>query len=239
MSRRVHFNRVVRALSAVALGSYFLSVAVHLAPMNPMTPHTHEETAKSVGRYMSQNWSLFAPTPATSNLTLEAAYLDLAQLREVRKRGASHLETMRWHDLTSPLIANFHGNRISGSDRTLRPMQGHVRAYLSGGGALQSLRSACESGHEESCVVANELTVVGRQESAQQLARIASAACSAFEPECEEQSHVVLRIRIQSARPWSKRHSDETRATDTVSVGIHPFDHEVLEASIYPEEVVS
>lgn len=228
MRRSKHVERVgcaaaiaVKAVSLTILCGYLVVTALYLAPMNPLKPHVQPLLSRTVGHYMAQNWSLFAPTPASDNLVLEAAFLTRADRNDVARRGFASIEPSAWVDLTTPLVAGFHANRLSGLDRFSRPADGAARQALTGSTELRQWSDACKHGDQAACLVLNEQSLRYREGGIVALQRIASAACGDIVGDCAAITHVALRLRLEKPIPWSQRHTTTSREVEYRDLGIH------------------
>ncbi len=224
---------LIKAASLVILATYFALALLYLAPMNPLKPTMQGTLMRTVGHYMAQNWSLFAPNPASQNLVLEAVYLSRDQRRQLARHGLQSMEDVVWIDLTSPLIHEFHRNRLSGSDRFSRPADSAMRQALAGGVDLLPWSRACRGGDTASCLVLEDQAQLYRQAGISSLRTIASAACLDLHDDCSRRTHVALRVRTELPVPWSRRHSDDARETTSETLGVFPIQRGLAQPGLF------
>src|SRR5439155_3562215 len=225
---RIAANLLRIATLVWLLGHFALTVA-YLMPPNPLKVSWRPLLEATIGTYLEQDWSLFAPSPRSSDQALLARPLTRAEVAEIPTRG---LPTDGWYDLSTPLQAGFEDNRFSAYERLSRPQYRAVVSYLVGNPALAPWQQSCQRGDPASCAVYDERLRVARSAAATLLARIGSAFYQDVAPPGEDVSHVALRVREIRRVPWEERYAPR-QVTQDVELGVYPIDPRVGAAGIY------
>lgn len=211
-----------RAGSLGVLVAYFALSMAYVAPVNPVKLSYHPLLMMTIGSYFSQNWSLFAPNPISSNNMLLAKCLDA-------NADANAPTSDDWRDLSTPLARAFQHNRFSAYDRAARPISNSLRQFTSGGPELWSWQEGCRKGSEKACQVFDSGIATVRRGLGQTLGSIGSAFCNT-RPDAASLQSVVLRMRAEPVHTWALRDAPTERHRD-FEIGTFPIDHAVTPMS--------
>ncbi len=180
---------------AAVLATYFTSTFLYLTPPNPVKARHLSVIVRIEHPFFSQNWHLFAPHPIRTNLILTG-----------RCRAGDR--TTQWKDLTTPLVAGHHRNRLSAMGKLMRPTQDALHLIL--GRSLDEWRPlVCKRfPAHESC--RND---PGRKKAWELgtyvVQRVVSADCASV-PGVQK---VQARILIHEPPPWSRRYESSEAGT--------------------------
>lgn len=212
----------VKCAALLCFAAYFVLTAVYCFPLNPLKERVEPFLDATIGRYFSQNWGLFAPTPVNANHVL------LIQCLPPQESAPSpdRLPADQWTDITTPLILGHQGNRFSAYDRVGRTHMNLMRLYLFGGPGVAPYIEACEKGDHDACSVANDGLKAAHATIGPRLAMVASSVCRAG-TNTSNATHVAIRIRQVPVRPWSKRSQSQDMAATDFDVGTFPVDRDV------------
>lgn len=220
----------VRALALLALVVHSALTLAYVLPMNPTKQPLAPILDATIGKYFSQNWSLFAPEPVQSNLELVVRCLDAGEAAAA-DRGV--LPVAGWRDLSAPLWTQFQRHRFSAYDRLARPNSNFIREFLFGGDGARQLADDCQKGGKESCKAAEEAMKIHREAASKALARIGSMYCrDAGSPHT---TRVAIKIHLRDAVPWSQRDGG-TPATHDALVGVFAIDPTAVAPHIFQKE---
>ncbi|OGK99800.1 MAG: hypothetical protein A3E31_13980 [Candidatus Rokubacteria bacterium RIFCSPHIGHO2_12_FULL_73_22] len=111
----------------------------------------------------------------------------------------------------------------------MRPHTIAIELYLFGGAALEPWYSACKGGDDDACRTWERQLALTRAEALTLMRRIASSFCNAAAPGA---TAVAIRIRVESAVPWSRRGA-EPRRVRLADVGVYPVERDVAPATFY------
>jgi hypothetical protein len=235
MTRR-RLVAMAKAFALTAAVSHVVLTALYNLPHNPMRQALRPLLDPTIGMHFSQNWRLFAPNPATSDLSLLVGCIDEPTLGELQGRAATGEKVRyegQWRDLTAPLWAHHQGNRFSAYDRLSRPQNNGVRTYMQAGGDVELWGRACRQGDQAACEQL-ELQLEGyRHVALASLVRVASSYCHATAP---ASAAVALRVREKKAVPWSKRHDGTEPEVADGDLGVFPIVSDVMPAHFYGQE---
>ncbi|MBL8942597.1 MAG: hypothetical protein JNK45_05590 [Myxococcales bacterium] len=207
---------------------------VYNLPSNPARQQVAPLLDAYIGRYFAQNWRMFAPTPASSNLSVLAVCLaedEFDRVLHERAAGAPLELGERWVDLTAPLVRGHQGARFSAYDRLGRAQITAARGVASLPGHLELATRSCHKGDEIACEIVESEIRAWREGSSEYLRRVASSYCLATAP---QSAGVALAVREYRAIPWSKRlDSDATPERTDRPLGVFELAGDVMPAPIY------
>lgn len=96
------FLKTTRGIAWIVLLMHFSILALHQLPENPLQHQFKKNLLAYVDPFFSQAWTLFAPNPINSNMSL---------LMRFEYNISNNVDTTNWIDITEPLIkireANF------------------------------------------------------------------------------------------------------------------------------------
>lgn len=207
---------------------HFTLTAVYVMPLTPAKMSLQRVLRATIGSFFSQNWSLFAPNPASDN---DILLIRCVGAEEEAAITAGGLPPEGWDDISTPLWRRLQQNRFTAYDRMARPQAALIRQYLQGPEDLEAWRDSCRNGSEEACKYVEERFKTLREEVTKSLGKIGSAYCREAFP-ARTITKVAMRARIISAVPWSKRYTDKPGVSE-VDLGVVPLDHEVALTGIY------
>jgi hypothetical protein len=102
---------------AIALSIYVGNTVLYLTPPNPVKARWLPVITALAHPFFVQNWHLFGPDPIRVN------YVLAVQCRT--RDGVSD-----WHDVTQPMVAHHHQNRLTAVGRIMRVHQNAIRVFL-------------------------------------------------------------------------------------------------------------
>ncbi len=233
MKRKLQSLAKIAGLSVVA-GHLALTVAFNL-PDNPLKQRMTPVLDATIGTYFSQNWRLFAPTPASSDVSL---VVGCATAREFDALAARHQAGEDvgfegpWVDITAPLWSRHQQARLSAYDRISRAQANAGRAYLQGPVGVETWWKACEKGEPGVCERLDQVLRGFRLQQTAEMVRVGSSYCRS---RSDDVAGVALRVRERKAIPWSERFAGIEPEVTEVYLGIYPPDHTVALAPVYRE----
>ena len=214
------------------LALHFALTFLYVMPVNPVSLELQGLVQGTIGRFFAQNWRLFAPNPLSSDQIVLANCLDDA---EAKAGLDGTLPSDGWFDLSTPVWNRYHEDRFSAYDRLSRPATNAARAFLSGGTYVAPWYESCQRGNQEACKVFEEQVTQTREAASLVLQRVGSSFCLEAEPD-KPSTHVALRLRQESAVPWSKRDDASFEPTSTdAELGIYPIVDWVVPSGLYAE----
>jgi hypothetical protein len=219
----------VRLFTLAVLVTHVALTAAYLVPPHPIKAPFQPLLDATIGTYFEQNWSLFAPSPRSSEQMLLARPLSAQELENVPRQG---LPAEGWYDLSSPLYGAFERQRLSAYERLSRPPYRALLAYLADDPYLASWRTSCRQGDTASCAIYEQRLQIARVHAADALGRLASAFCQDVVRPGDQATHVALRVRDVQRVPWEQRYAT-TRVTQDIELGVFPVDHRVVGAGLY------
>lgn len=227
-------NRALRIVPAAAVAMHLALTVAYNMPANPARQAVAPLLDAYIGRYFAQNWRLFAPNPASNNLSVVTVCLDSAEyeaLAELPRESVAFALDGRWVDITRPLVLGHQRSRLSAYDRLGRAQIAAARGATSLPLFLELPAAACRKGGEAACSKVARVVELWHESAASYLARIASSYCTAVAP---RSGAVALGIREGRAVPWSKRHDPEAEGKRIDRpLGIFPISSDVMPAPIY------
>jgi hypothetical protein len=125
--------------------AHFALTALYVSPTNPLKLRYNIFLGQTTGRFFQQNWSLFAPSPVTSNQRM------LVRCLSLKEATSDSLPSDGWYDITTPLITRHQQNRFSAYDRLNRTQANALRDYYTGGAVLLPWFDACRKGSRDAC----------------------------------------------------------------------------------------
>ena len=209
--------------------AHFTLTFFYCFPNNPIKMEAQPILNRTIGTYFTQNWALFAPNPIQSNQTLLVRCL--TQPEAEAAEGGSGLPKEGWSDITMPLFQRRQQNRFSAYDRISRTHTNFLKAFLHGGGALQTLTKACREHDELACKAGNKQLAEIRSHAAAPLAKVASSYCLET-TRAGEVTHVAMRVRDVPVRPWSQRGAETVVRPVDFEIGTFPVDREVATTGV-------
>lgn len=211
-------TRLVQALTLLWLPVHFGLSLLYAFPLNPLKISMEPTLYATIGRFFSQNWSLFAPNPLAENRSLLVRCLNSQELDGVLK-GTVPQE--QWFDLTKPLVTQHQQHRFSAYDRVARPQQNAIRGYMAAGsGVLDSWARACSRGQKPACAEYDRRVKIARREPTMLLTRVASSFCAEAAPAAVAAS---LRLRTSGVIPWSHRYASDAPKSKDYELGSYPL----------------
>jgi hypothetical protein len=190
-------QRLVVALTAAVctglLAIYVITTFLYLTPPNPIKARHFPAILRVEHPFFSQNWHLFAPNPVRTNQILAGRCRTGSQVTE-------------WKDLTTPLVAGHHRNRLSPMGKLARPTQDALHLIL--GRSLDEWKPlVCRRFPEQETCRNNS----GRQKAWELgtlvVQRVVSASCTGI----RGVRMVQGRILVHEPPPWSRRYESQDR----------------------------
>jgi hypothetical protein len=221
-------GRAVRALAVVWLIAHFSLTLAYVLPMNPAKTTIEARLQKTFGRFFSQNWSLFAPNPVSSNLSMSAVCMTSDEAASALN---GEFPETGWADLSLPLWYRFQDNRFAAYDRLARPITSWLRNYAAGSAGTLQQGEACRKGHKPSCESYEATLAIERQVAATRLGRVGAAYCKDIDLKGRF-SAVGIALHEQKAKPWSQRDSETPESYSEV-IGVYLIDDKLASAGIY------
>lgn len=209
------------ALAAVAL--HLGLTALYVTPDNPVRAQAGPLLGATIGRFFSQDWRLFAPTPADTHTAVLVA-CEAAALQSAGSPPAV------WADLTTPLVRAHQRSRLSAYERLNRAQQTAARIAASLPTDLIPWRKACEHGDEVSCEWVNAETRRHQEAARQYLARTAASYCRAVAPDA---STVAVRLRRFGPVAWSKRGTGPRPEPTDHDLGVFPISADLMASTAW------
>jgi hypothetical protein len=225
----VRIANAIRIASLLWLVAHFGLTIAYLMPLNPLKVAMQPLLDATIGVYFEQNWSLFAPSPRSSEQALLARPLSNADVQAIPTHG---LPTDGWYDLSTPLQIGFEHNHFSAYERLTRPQYRAVVSYLLGDPALVPWQQSCQKGDPGSCAVYTSRLRIARSQAAAMLARMGSAFYKDVARPDDTINYVALRMREIRRVPWDERHTAQ-RVTQDVELGIYPLDELSVAVGLY------
>jgi|GEM_PF-1684450 len=220
----------IRALALLWLVVHFSLTLAYVLPMNPAKASIEPTLQKTIGRFFSQNWSLFAPDPVSSNLSMSAVCMTPDEAASALN---GEFPEHRWVDLSTPLWHRFQQSRFSAYDRLARPITAWLRTYSGGSAKTQQQARACRKGHQRSCEAYEANISVERDVAARRLANVGGAYCRDIDPS-GTWTAVGIALTERNAVPWSQRETGE--ATGRFEpIGVYVINRELATAGIYTQ----
>lgn len=231
-------NHSIRIVAAAAVATHLALTVAYNMPANPARQAITPILDGYIGQYFAQNWRLFAPNPASNNLSVVTTCLESAEYEAFAdsppESVALALED-RWVDITKPLILGHQRSRLSAYDRLGRAQIAAARGATSLPLFLELTAVACRKGGEAACSKIAEVTEIWQKSAASYLARVASSYCAAVAP---GSGGLALEIRERRAVPWSKRHEPEAEGKRIDRwLGTFVISTDVMPAPIYLADV--
>lgn len=202
-------DRVLRIAAAVAVAAHVALTVAYNLPANPARQAMAPLLDGYIGRYFAQNWRLFAPNPASNNLSVLTVCLDPGEheaLAGAPSESAALALTDRWVDITRPLVRGHQGSRLSAYDRLGRAQISAARGATALPPFLELTAISCKKGDDTACASIDEVLPIWHDGATNYLVRVASSYCAAVAPAT---SGVALAVRERRAVPWSQRHDPE------------------------------
>jgi len=180
--------------------------------------------ASTVGTYFQQNWSLFAPNPASANLSLFIA--------PSKDSSVTAIDSLEWVDITTPLLRNYQQNRFSGYERIGRVQNGALRLYLGNDPVLPLLKRACDNGDTLSCKMYDIRWKDDQKAAVEYLQRLGSSIDNQlFDP--ISKPYFVLGYKEVKATEWSERYLHKKQISNFHIIGIFREKTDIQKASFF------
>lgn len=230
---RPHVNNLAKLSALAVVAAHLTLTMAYNLPSNPLSQSILPLLQATIGTYFSQNWRLFAPQPATSDVSLVVGCVDAPELAQLSARHEAGQEVEwagAWVDITAPLWTRHQQMRLSAYDRISRAQANAGRAYLQGPSGFESWSRACSNGESNVCAALSAIMLEYRSAQLVEIGRIASSYCRA---QSEGVAGVALRVRERRAIPWSQRFDDAEPEVSDVYLGILPVDRDVAPATLY------
>jgi hypothetical protein len=221
---------VIRLAVLIWLPVHFFLTIVYIMPLTPLKIALQPVLARTIGRYVSQNWSLFAPNPVSANQALLVKCLTKPEIELGPETGVSD---EGWHDLSAPLWRAFQNNRFTAYERLGRPQSNAIRNYLSGGLALAPWEEACQKEDRDACQFFQERLNLSREDATTLLRKVASSFCKGLTTDGADFEGVAIKIKEVQVRKWSKRYENNALVAKFVGVGAYPIDTRVIRSPAF------
>lgn len=118
---------VLRIITVLWLVAHFTLIIIYVLPTNPAQDTLEPFFDATIGKYFSQDWSLFAPDPISADYALLVRPLSRNEFAITQRQG---LPNDGWYDLSSPLWTKFQSNRFSAYKTVFRPAAEALLHYL-------------------------------------------------------------------------------------------------------------
>lgn len=228
-----NIHRILRGIAAAAVVVHVGLVAIHNMPDNPARQSMASVLDGYVGRYFSQNWRLFAPNPAASDLGVLVACLGADGMAVHAVEGAP-APADGWIDISAPLVEGHQRARLSAYDRLARAQINAARSAISVPLHLLLPARSCSHGDDAACEQVEPEIERWQHSSGGYLARVASSYCLATAP---GSIGVAVAVRERKAIPWSQRNDPAVvRTEDDIYVGTFPIADAILPAPVYDSD---
>jgi len=219
-----------RLATLVLLALHFLLTLIYVLPVTPVKMALGPIVFETIGTYFAQNWSFFAPNPVASNSSLLVCPLRPDEIADARR---GQVPADRWYDLTAPVWNKFHHHRLSAYDRLARPQSNGIRMYLGNTPELIPWIDACSNGDPVACVSYQKWRLESQRSASDLLSKVASAFCNE-RFRAGQFTGVALRIRQQTAPPWSARYTGAPITKD-LDIGVFAVDRKIEPLGLYGE----
>ena len=216
-------RRTFKGVTLLVVFLYFTMSLVYTFPLNPIKVGLNPLIALTVGKYFQQNWSLFAPDPVSSNVTLFIAPLETSTSKPT--------DSLAWIDVTTPLLDHFQENRFSGYERIGRAQTGALRLFMGNDPQSVPWKKACDNGDSIACKVFTAMINYDRKIALQCLQRVGSSICNQlYDPGT---TRFALGYSLESAVEWSQRYTLHEGVKQFHYIGDFKRDFEVTHANFF------
>lgn len=227
------FSNTLKLVALGLVGIDLTLTAAYNMPDNPLRQQLAPVLDVAFGTILAQNWRLFAPQPASSDVSMVVGCVppdELAQMIARHQAGEPVDYEGRWVDITAPLWTHHQRNRLSAYDRLSRAQANAGRSFLQGPIGIDSYWHACKLGETWACERLDLGLANYRLIQLAEMIRLASSYCRQVEPGT---AGVALRVRERKAVPWSRRHDDDVGETADAYLGVYPIDSQIAAATVY------
>ncbi|WP_141732378.1 DUF5819 family protein [Oligoflexus tunisiensis] len=222
-----------KASSAGAILALWILIFMWNTPANPLKIEMQGILNRTIGAYLNQNWSLFAPNPINNNIVLLIKPLTKAEMDRFLFSDQQFKDG--WFDVSSSLWKAMQANRLSAYDRLSRVISGTARSLVSMPSGMQYFDKLAKNGDEDVKQYIESVNEVHRMARQQMIARIGSSILMDMFPLNPEYSHFAVMIRMHKKVPWSKRYEHEAMEPETVFGGLYVFNRSVASPKIFNE----
>lgn len=225
-------ERTIKALATLVVAVHLLLTVAYNAPDSPAKQALSPALEATIGRWFPQNWRMFAPDPARSNVSVIVACLSAEGLTE--RQGSTETASTAWAgpwvDISAPLARAHQNSRLSAYDRFLRAQDAAARNVLADPHGIEAWVKSCKKGDTSACTFADETRRAWKRSSTRYLVRVASSYCRAVAP---SSAGVGLRIRDRPAVPWSKRQTETEMPASELPLGFFPIAEDVMPSPMF------
>jgi hypothetical protein len=214
----------VSSLAALLVYAGFTTLSV--MPLNPLKIVVQPTVSRYFDRFFSQNWNLFAPTPVSTDMVIEARCLTAGE----RAVTGAAMPRDGWSDISQPLWRGAQGQRFSAYGRLIRPQTSAAREMLYGMGDVQVVGKLCTHGDANACELLQKQRDMGLRIAKRHLTRIGSAFCA---DHGQGYTAVAMRVRERNAIPWGDRGKGESGTERIVEAGIFDLARDVAAPGIF------
>jgi hypothetical protein len=227
-SLKTWFGASIRGAALLWFAVHFTLTAIYVMPLTPAKMSLQSVLNVTIGSFFSQNWSLFAPNPASDNDVLLVRCIGAEEEAAITAQG---LPSDGWDDISTPLWQRLQQNRFTAYDRMARPQASLIRLHLQGPEDIEAWKTSCRNGSKEACKYVDERVKSLHDGVTKSLGKIGSAYCREAFP-TQAFTKVALRARIIGAVPWSKRYTAKPQVSE-IDLGVVPMDPNVALTGIY------
>ncbi len=191
--------RVVTIVMMVIFVVYVGNTLLYLTPPNPVKAQWLPVITALAHPFFVQNWHLFGPDPIRVNYVLAV---------QCRTREA----VSEWHDVTQPMVARHHQNRLTPVGRVMRVHQNAIRIFL--GLDYDEWRPlACRQDPNSPMCRRHRPADERRREIAIRLLRAAARQTCEARLGPNRTQALRMRILMHTPPPWSRRFAPATDGT--------------------------
>lgn len=159
--RWLNYVELIKIIISVILIIHFGLTIIYVMPLNPVKIRTTKFLQQTYFKsFFAQNWSFFAPNPASQSYVLL-----------LKPQLDNESPDDQWYDITTPLWKNHQENRLATYDRIARVHTTDLRGILSGSNETAILYRACQNGDSLSCVSYTKAIELRRLRAQEKLVR--------------------------------------------------------------------
>lgn len=221
---------IIRTLKSFSLLILLLHLALtffYSMPINPIKIGLNPLLNMTIGTFFPQNWSLFAPSPVTSN-----NYLCILPLKNYEDINSPRLKSSSdWINLTLPLLNNFHENRFSAYERISRVQLNSIRLYVGASPELYPWSRACNNGDTLACIVRREIIEENKELAKNFFLKIGSSFCNLYQNQGIK--YFALKIISDDPTPWSERYSNLPKSFTSELISVFKVDTSIVPSTFY------
>lgn len=202
---------------------HFYCTLIYVMPTTPLKAHLASTIEYLPATIFSQNWSLFAPNPVSSD------YIML--LKPLRDSIQVELkEDTTWYNISSPFWRRYKDRRFSAYDRFARLPSNSIRTYLNGEIWMVDLAKGCSQGDSSLCNAYRIAMDESQKKQKEVISLIISSFCNGNIDKTYQ--YAAVRIRVTQYPNWKRRDLDKPASAD-IDVGIFK-----IEKSVFPLKIV-